>query len=154
MRLRAAAPKMVDDRRYDTSSRREHGRAHGQLEIEAITQRAPMGTAPIHALDALAVALHQSPGREVAGVGQRESLQFFARQEFREGRGAARRFYRSRFRAGRAAGLVGVPRHGRGSSPAARCSRHVWRPAACPLCLAFSLQLCDFYAVRSETVDA
>ena len=58
MRLRAAAPKVVDDRGNNTASRREHGRAHGQLEIEAITQRAPMGTAPIHALDALAVAFY------------------------------------------------------------------------------------------------
>ena len=30
-------PKMVDDRGNNTASRREHGRAHGQLEIEAIT---------------------------------------------------------------------------------------------------------------------
>ena len=37
MRLRAAASKMVDDRRYDTSSRREHGRAHRELKVEAIT---------------------------------------------------------------------------------------------------------------------
>ena len=37
MRLRAASSKMVDDRGNNTASRREHGRAHGQLEIEAIT---------------------------------------------------------------------------------------------------------------------
>ena len=36
VRLRAAASKMVDDRRYDTSSRREHGRAHGELKVEGV----------------------------------------------------------------------------------------------------------------------
>ena len=83
MRLRAASSKMVDDRGNNTASRREHGRAHGQLKVEGVAQRTPMGTPPIHSLNTLAVALDEPPGREVAGVGQRESLQFFARQEVR-----------------------------------------------------------------------
>ena len=70
-----------------------------------------MGAPAVNSLNTFAVALDEPPGREVAGVRQRESLQFFARQEFREGRGAARRFYGSRFRAGRPAGLVAVARH-------------------------------------------
>ena len=68
MRLRAAASKMVDDRRDRTASRREHGRAHGQLKVEAIAQGTPMGAPAIDSLNTFAVALDEPPGREVAGV--------------------------------------------------------------------------------------
>ena len=37
VRLRAASSKMVDDRRDRTASSREHGRAHRELKVEAVT---------------------------------------------------------------------------------------------------------------------
>ena len=68
MRLRAAASKMVDDRGNNTASRREHGRAHGELEIEAVTQGTSVRTSTVNSLNTFAVALDEPPGREVAGV--------------------------------------------------------------------------------------
>ena len=59
---------MVDDRRDRAASSREHGRAHGQLKVEAIAQGTPMGTSTVNSLNTFAVALDESPRREVAGV--------------------------------------------------------------------------------------
>mmetsp|Transcript_30391 Transcript_30391/g.100582 ORF Transcript_30391/g.100582 Transcript_30391/m.100582 type:complete len:456 (-) Transcript_30391:12-1379(-) len=63
VRLGAAAAEVLHDRGDDAAADRVHGRAHRELEVEAVAERAPVRARAVDALDAAPVAAHEPPGR-------------------------------------------------------------------------------------------